>query len=911
MEGTSGHENDSPKVSSTTSSEHMVLSCSHSISPPGISGHGKRENTVKYSQHGLRGIDARPNNAKITSCASTYNDDNDIDDATPSYDECCVREEDELESCFSPKQPQHLVRWQPAVPSEVVVTSIGSDWIDTPGIHVVPGTSSLVTSSLFEDTDVVRRNSSVKIRRTCRNILADARTVTPAACISSNTSNISLQTGHELESIDVGVRSPAQQERICRNMLREDWTMSPEVHVSPAEQERICRNMSSEDWTMSPVVHDSLAQQERICRNMLSEDWTASPAVHDSPAKQTSICRNMLCEDWTMSPEVHVNPAQQERICRNMLSEDWTASPAVHDSPAEQERICRNMLCEDWTMSPEVNVSPAQQERICRNILSEDWTASPAVHDSPAKQTSICRNMLCEDWTMSPEVHVSPAKQTSICHNMLCEDWTMSPEVHVSPVEQARKCCNMLSEDWTASPAVHVSPAQQERICRNMLCEDWTPAVHVSPAQQARVCRNMLSVDRTAYPAVHVSRAQQERMCHNMMSEDWTESPAVQVNPVQQERICRNMLYADWTPAVHVSPAQQGRICRNMLSENWTAYPAGHASTPHNSPEFTREVEGINIRSPSSMHKAHIVLNMLSEDWTSTLNISQDHIEEQRQLQQVEVRRTSADSDNLKQHGTVEPRSYAAESYSFTAGDSIRKRTAFLSDDPLENRDNQNPEWDNIRRLSADKARYNAVRELWSNPALPDPHRNLTWYNHKRRGDVADPVSNGGQKRKASTNYDTMKHAKRRHVDTYIYDKEPKKLEKKISKECYTSCEVLEDKTEEIRNEMHDLGNTEFPRSRARYRSSTGVSGVGFWQGTQEATLYRTYEDSTAGIRNQYGAQILKHLCGLQEFKDFNTSCIGLVDDSDSSRLSRRQMKDQRKIDDFMEHIKFMYISDI
>lgn len=58
----------------------------------------------------------------------------------------------------------------------------------------------------------------------------------------------------------------------------------------------------------------------------------------------------------------------------------------------------------------------------------------------------------------------------------------------------------------------------------------------------------------------------------------------------------------------------------------------------------------------------------------------------------------------------------------------------FLSDDPAENADNNDPEWELLRKLETDEERYKAVRERWRSIVVPNPNRNLT---HRSRGDCS------------------------------------------------------------------------------------------------------------------------------------------------------------------------------
>ncbi|XP_018008268.1 uncharacterized protein LOC108665968 isoform X2 [Hyalella azteca] len=50
----------------------------------------------------------------------------------------------------------------------------------------------------------------------------------------------------------------------------------------------------------------------------------------------------------------------------------------------------------------------------------------------------------------------------------------------------------------------------------------------------------------------------------------------------------------------------------------------------------------------------------------------------------------------------------------------------FVSSDPLENRDNEDPRWDILRSITSDEERVKKIRELWGNVTTPDPNTDLT-----------------------------------------------------------------------------------------------------------------------------------------------------------------------------------------
>nr|CAD7406979.1 unnamed protein product [Timema cristinae] len=57
----------------------------------------------------------------------------------------------------------------------------------------------------------------------------------------------------------------------------------------------------------------------------------------------------------------------------------------------------------------------------------------------------------------------------------------------------------------------------------------------------------------------------------------------------------------------------------------------------------------------------------------------------------------------------------------------------FVSNDPKENEDNNNENWEVLRKLKTDPERYKAMRKRWRNLVTPDPNKNLTLRHWKRK----------------------------------------------------------------------------------------------------------------------------------------------------------------------------------
>ncbi|XP_046391904.1 uncharacterized protein LOC124160180 [Ischnura elegans] len=57
----------------------------------------------------------------------------------------------------------------------------------------------------------------------------------------------------------------------------------------------------------------------------------------------------------------------------------------------------------------------------------------------------------------------------------------------------------------------------------------------------------------------------------------------------------------------------------------------------------------------------------------------------------------------------------------------------YVSKDPLENADNNNPEWQLLQKLETDEERYKAVRKRWRNLIVPEPNKDLTCFTWCRK----------------------------------------------------------------------------------------------------------------------------------------------------------------------------------
>lgn len=54
----------------------------------------------------------------------------------------------------------------------------------------------------------------------------------------------------------------------------------------------------------------------------------------------------------------------------------------------------------------------------------------------------------------------------------------------------------------------------------------------------------------------------------------------------------------------------------------------------------------------------------------------------------------------------------------------------WISTDEAENADNNDPAWDELRRLETDEERYRVVKNQWRQKKIPNPRINLTCHNY-------------------------------------------------------------------------------------------------------------------------------------------------------------------------------------
>ncbi|XP_049839958.1 girdin-like [Schistocerca gregaria] len=121
----------------------------------------------------------------------------------------------------------------------------------------------------------------------------------------------------------------------------------------------------------------------------------------------------------------------------------------------------------------------------------------------------------------------------------------------------------------------------------------------------------------------------------------------------------------------------------------------------------------------------------------------------------------------------------------------------FVSSDPEENADNNNPEWELLKKLETDEERYKAVRLRWRNLVIPNPNKNLTyrsrgyWITDKSQKQISEVKPNPvvtGKSRKRTHSADPTEHhvpvkRQRTFSCTEVFDRKMLDVQKNLNRE--------------------------------------------------------------------------------------------------------------------------------
>lgn len=148
------------------------------------------------------------------------------------------------------------------------------------------------------------------------------------------------------------------------------------------------------------------------------------------------------------------------------------------------------------------------------------------------------------------------------------------------------------------------------------------------------------------------------------------------------------------------------------------------------------------------------------------------------------------------------------------------RNAVFVSDNPEENDDNNDPEWEHLRRLSNDKERYKALRERWHSIVIPDPNLDLTSQTFRKRRIARmkgnrkpvndnDSENNNGEFNRAGSRkrplpldsdddsfvHGGQGHPKRRKLCTLLFEQNIEALMKKLE---YKRYRILEERDKDL-----------------------------------------------------------------------------------------------------------------
>ncbi|KAK7873216.1 hypothetical protein R5R35_011299 [Gryllus longicercus] len=252
--------------------------------------------------------------------------------------------------------------------------------------------------------------------------------------------------------------------------------------------------------------------------------------------------------------------------------------------------------------------------------------------------------------------------------------------------------------------------------------------------------------------------------------------------------------------------------------------------------------------------------------------------------------------------------------------------TNFVSKDPQENEDNNNPEWEVLKKLETDDERYKAVRKRWRNLVIPDPNKNLTCIHKKSsfkhpnlctRG--GDKVSDKNAKRKrthsheptTSTDHVPVKRARTRSCTT--------SYELKV-KDCYKRME--EESRKLIEEKRHALANTSnyyyrqysnLMASNLRYYNNwefqIRIAALSAEEKRAEEAVHQDYSGAFDRLENKKRQQALVFENAMKEVEAFHKFYRKLEDSSknDCFFLTDVELDDVKATDELYERFNTFY----
>ncbi|KAH9381123.1 hypothetical protein HPB48_010795 [Haemaphysalis longicornis] len=237
----------------------------------------------------------------------------------------------------------------------------------------------------------------------------------------------------------------------------------------------------------------------------------------------------------------------------------------------------------------------------------------------------------------------------------------------------------------------------------------------------------------------------------------------------------------------------------------------------------------------------------------------------------------------------------------------------FLSEDPAENLDNDNPAWEALRQLTTEEERYQHVHKVWRSAHVPDPHQELTTFHYRRRvaglRSKVDTLAVKRGKRRAPHEplpSEGVGPTKRQRFDTDIFDLKLKELERKKARDFTEAKDNLRRNLDRLhrdirRNEERHASSHSHQRhyhhndgrlQRHHHRSETAPSDYHYWR-MQERQIHEEFEASAQCINDKFSVKERQLLTARDEVHRFDAFYVGLHEDFDPRCLSESQLKQQ------------------
>lgn len=242
----------------------------------------------------------------------------------------------------------------------------------------------------------------------------------------------------------------------------------------------------------------------------------------------------------------------------------------------------------------------------------------------------------------------------------------------------------------------------------------------------------------------------------------------------------------------------------------------------------------------------------------------------------------------------------------------VKNRAPFTSEDPAENMDNENPEWEAVRRLTTDEERYQAVQAVWHNVKIPDPHKELSTFHYRRRTLSLQHAKKTSfkskhRKRKAS-HHEHSKPAKRQRLDTDIIDLKLKELQRKKQKDVTKAQKTFSDDIRQLHMSLTRTNQETYAsHNHHKHHRRAHTEPLDFrYYLSQEQRICAEFKASEQSIENEYMTREHKLLSAREEVRRVDDFYAGLRD-RDPRLLSEKQVKEHFKLEEMLGHFRVVY----